>query len=162
MIKVQRLMGLDTGDHSNWMINASFAVYAWNAAPVDGTDVVRSFAAKARTFRFPLDISEPVPRIVGNPGEASLQHIETMFPLWFQQKELLRLLTEDRWARHTALANKGKTRREFAPGDLVVIRRQVTSDAQAGRPAKLRIRARGPYRILEKAGEGSYWLQRVC
>ena len=43
----------------------------------------------------------------------------------------------------------------------MVIRRQVTSDAQAGRPAKLRIRARGLYRILEKAGEGSYWLQQV-
>ena len=102
-------MGLDTGDHSNWMINASFAAYAWNAAPVDDTDVVRLFAAKARTFRFPLDISEPVPRIISNPGKASLQHIEMMFPLWFQQKELLRLLTEDQRARHTALANKGKT-----------------------------------------------------
>ena len=69
MNKVQRLMGLDTGDHSNWMINASFAAYAWNAAPVDGTDVIRSFAAKARQFHFPLDVAEPVERIVGSPGE---------------------------------------------------------------------------------------------
>ena len=40
MNKVQGLMGLDTGTHTNWMINASFAAYAWNATPVDGTDVV--------------------------------------------------------------------------------------------------------------------------
>jgi hypothetical protein len=40
MNKVQRLMGLDMANHFNWMINASFAAYAWNAAPVDGTDVV--------------------------------------------------------------------------------------------------------------------------
>ena len=38
--EAQRLMGLDTGDHSNWMINHSFAAYAWNAAPIDGTDIV--------------------------------------------------------------------------------------------------------------------------
>jgi hypothetical protein len=31
------------------------ASYAWNASPIDGLDVIRSFAAKARTFRFPLD-----------------------------------------------------------------------------------------------------------
>ena len=88
MNKVQRLMGLDLGDYSKWMINASFAAYAWNAAPVDGTDVVQSFAAKARHFHFPLNVAEPIPRIVGNPGEATLQHIETTFPLWFKQKEI--------------------------------------------------------------------------
>ena len=45
--KVQRINGMDTKDHSNWMMNTSFAAYAWNASPVDGTNVVRSFAAKA-------------------------------------------------------------------------------------------------------------------
>ena len=149
--KVQRLMGLDTGNHTGFMLNSSFAAYAWNAGPVDGTNVVRSFAAKARHFHFPLDVAEPVPRIIGNPGEATLQHIETTFPLWFQQKELLKYLTEDRRARHTALANKNRSKREFFPGDLVVVRRQVTSDASTGRPAKLRVRARGPYRVLEAA-----------
>ncbi len=159
--KVQRLMGLDTTDHSNWMMNTSFAAYSWNASPIDGTDVVRSFAAKARTFQFPLDVAEQVPRIIGNPGEHALQHVETIFPLWFKQKELLRLLTTERRERHQQWANKNRTRREFQPGDIVVIRRQIQSDAAAGRPAKQRIRARGPYRVLEKAGEDSYWLQRI-
>ena len=109
MNKVQRLMGLDTGDHSNWMINAAFAAYAWNAAPVDGTDVVRSFAAKAHTFHFPLDVAEPVERIIGDPGEWSLQHVETVFPLWFHQKEILRLLVKERRQRHTSWANKHRT-----------------------------------------------------
>jgi hypothetical protein len=43
----------------------------------------------------------------------------------------------------------------------VVVRRQIKSDASAGRPAKLQIKARGPYRVLEKAGEESYWIQRI-
>ena len=79
----------------------------------------------------------------------------------YSDPHALKLLVEDRRARHTALANKGRSKREFAPGDLVVVRRQVTSDASKGRPAKLRVRARGPYRVLEKAGEESYWIQRV-
>jgi hypothetical protein len=159
--KVQRIAGLDTKDHSNWMMNTSFAAYAWNASPVDGTDVIRSFAAKARTFHFPLDVQEEPPRVIGSAGERTLQHIETVFPLWFQQKEILRLLVMERREKHTQWANRSKTRREFCPGDIVVVRRQVTSDASAGRPAKLRMRARGPYRVLEKAGEDSYWIQRI-
>ena len=115
-------MGLDFANFLAWMINACFASYAWNAAPVDGTDVVRSFAAKARHFHFPLDIAEPVLRIAGSPGEQTLQHIETAFPLWFKQKELLKVLTEDRRQRHTEWVNKHRRRRVFNPGDLVVIR----------------------------------------
>ena len=45
--KVERVMGLDFANFLAWMINACFAACAWNVAPVDGTDVVRSFAAKA-------------------------------------------------------------------------------------------------------------------
>ena len=161
MNKVQRLLGLDTGDHSSWPLNHSFAAYAWNAAPVDGTDIVRSFAAKARHFHFPLDVAEPVERVIGNPGEAALQHLETAFPIWHKQKELLKFLTEDRRSRHLAFANKDRSRREFSTGDLVVIRRQVTSDASTGRPAKLRVRAKGVYKVLEKAGEDSYWVQKI-
>ena len=71
------------------------------------------------------------------------------------------MLTEDRRERHTTWANKHRKQREFAPGDLVIVRRQVQSDASLGRPAKLRVRARGPYRVLEKAGDDSYWIQRV-
>jgi Integrase zinc binding domain len=90
--KVQRLQGLDTKEYSNWMMNTSFTSYAWNGSPIDGMDIIRSFAAKARTFHFPLDVKERLPRIIGNPGERALQHVETMFPLWFLQKELLQIL----------------------------------------------------------------------
>jgi hypothetical protein len=33
-----------------WKINALFAAYTWNASLIDGTDIIHSFAAKARTF----------------------------------------------------------------------------------------------------------------
>ena len=43
----------------------------------------------------------------------------------------------------------------------MIVRRQVQSDASTGRPAKLRVRARGPYRVLENAGNDSCWIQQV-
>ena len=84
-----------------------------------------------------------------------------MFPLWFQQKELLRAINEERRLRHRELANKHKTKRIFQPGDIVIVRKQVNSKAAEGRPAKLTLRARGPYRILEAAGENAYWIQKL-
>ena len=120
-------------------MNTSFAAYAWNASPIDGTDIMRCFAAKARTFHFPLDMQEQQERIIGNPGERSLQHLETMFPLWYRQKELLKILVIEQRERHIAWDNKSKLKRVFAPGDLVVIRRQVQSSAATGQPAKMRM-----------------------
>jgi hypothetical protein len=159
--KVQRIQGLDTADFSIWMMKLYFAMYAWNASPIDGTDIVRSFAAKARTFNFPLDVQEEPVRLIGNPGERAVQHVETMFPLWFCQKALLDILTEERREKHRQYANANRQRRELQPGDIVVIRRQIQSDASTGRPAKLQMRARGPYRVLEKSGEDSYMVQRI-
>jgi hypothetical protein len=121
--KVQRIpQGLDTADFLIWMMNVYFAMYAWNASPIDGTDIIRSFAAKARTFHFPLDVQEEPVRLIGNPGERALQHVETMFPLWFRQKALLDILTEERREKHRQYANANRQeRREFQPGDIVVI-----------------------------------------
>jgi hypothetical protein len=72
-----------------------------------------------------------------NPGERAVQHVETMFPLWFCQKALLDILTEDCREKHRQYANANPQRREFLPGDIVVIRQQIQSDASTGRPAKL-------------------------
>jgi hypothetical protein len=143
-------------------MNALFAGYAWNASPIDGTDVIRSFAAKARTFHFPLDIQmeNEIARIP-QEGESALQHIETMFPLWWRQKELLRLINDESRARHRERANKHKTKRIFQPGDIVIVRKQVNSKAAEGKPAKLTLRAKGPYRVLEEAGENLYYVQRI-
>jgi hypothetical protein len=160
--KVERLGVVDHQSYEKWKMNAIFASYAWNASPIDGTDVIRSFAAKARTFRFPLDIQGTHEEArIPQEGEQALQHLETMFPLWFQQKELLRVINEERRARHRELANKNKKKRTFQPGDLVLVRKQVNSKGDEGKPAKLTLRAKGPYRILKPAGENSYYVQKI-
>jgi hypothetical protein len=138
-----RIGVIDQQTYEQWTQKTLFATYAWNASPVDGTDIIRSFAAKARTFCFPLDM-QTVCEVARIPqqGEAALQHIKTMFPLWFQQKELLKALKDKRRERHRELSNRHKKQRVFQQGDLVLVRKQVTSNASKGKPAKLTLRAR--------------------
>jgi hypothetical protein len=160
--KVTKIGVIEHQTYDQWRMDSLFACYAWNASPIDGTDVIRSFAAKARTFKFPLDIQiDQETARIPQEGEAALGHIETMFPLWFQQKELLRAINDERRLRHRELANRHKKKRIFQPGDIVIVRKQVNSKAAEGKPAKLTLRARGPYRVLESAGDNAYWLQKL-
>ena len=84
-----------------------------------------------------------------------------MFPLWYRQKELLKELTKDRREHHREMVNRNKEVRTFQPGDLVLVRKQVKSNATEGKPAKLMLKARGPYRTLEEAGKNSYYIQKL-
>ena len=68
--------------------------------------MIRSFAAKARTFPTPLDIKKDgeIARIL-QQGQDTLEHIEMMFPLWFQQKEMFKVLQDERRQHHRDLMN---------------------------------------------------------
>eukprot|EP00957_Ditylum_brightwellii_P030643 2322099-Ditylum_brightwellii.AAC.1 len=59
------------------------------------------------------------------------------------------------------MKNKGRSQRTFNTGDLVLVRKQVQSNATEGVSAKLLLRAKGPYRVLRPAGDSSYWLQKL-
>jgi HPt (histidine-containing phosphotransfer) domain-containing protein len=94
-------------------------------------------------------------------GKATIQHVETMFPFWFKQKESLKELTKDRREHHRNLANKNKTIQMFQPGDPALLQKQVNSNATKGKPAKLTLEVRGPHRILEEAGNNSCCIEKL-
>jgi hypothetical protein len=50
---------------------------------------------------------------------------------------------------------------EFEPGDLVIIQKQVKSDAAANFSAKLVFKTRGPYRVIERLNPISYKVQKL-
>mmetsp|Transcript_42019 Transcript_42019/g.101254 ORF Transcript_42019/g.101254 Transcript_42019/m.101254 type:complete len:230 (-) Transcript_42019:28-717(-) len=148
-----------------WAMNTVFGTYAWNASPVDGTNVQRAFGATGQHFKFPLDntaISLSDARSKnrisrGSSGQATMEHIDTMFPLFWRQKELLKALNDERREHHRTLKNKTRTQRTFTQGDIVMVQKQVQSNASEGIPAKLVLKAKGPYRVIEKASEDSYY-----
>mmetsp|Transcript_42013 Transcript_42013/g.101240 ORF Transcript_42013/g.101240 Transcript_42013/m.101240 type:complete len:234 (-) Transcript_42013:185-886(-) len=152
-----------------WAMNTVFGTYAWNASPVDGTNVQRAFGATGQHFKFPLDntaISLSDARSKnrisrGSSGQATMEHIDTMFPLFWRQKELLKALNDERREHHRTLKNKTRTQRTFTQGDIVMVQKQVQSNASEGIPAKLVLKAKGPYRVIEKASEDSYYLQKI-
>ncbi|KAI2508403.1 hypothetical protein MHU86_6077 [Fragilaria crotonensis] len=160
--KVQRIHAADCETFQDFMFGTIFAVYAWNSAPVDGTNIVRSYAAIGREFPFPIDFEhEPiVPRDHEAQGQQTIEHVDSAFPLWRQQQEVLKVLINDRRDHHRNLKNEGRNMKSFAPGDLVVIKKQVQTTQENG-PAKARMHARGPYRILEQIKPGTYRVQKL-
>ncbi|CAJ1928911.1 unnamed protein product [Cylindrotheca closterium] len=139
--KVQRIGAADMNTYKEWAMNTMFGTYAWNAAPVDGTDIQRSFAAVARHFKFPLDNAAAALSILEarqknrtrhqqTPGQNTLEHIETMFSLFWRQKELLKLLNEEQREHHRMLKNQTRTRRKFEIGDIVMVRKHKTQKSK--------------------------------
>ena len=53
----QRISTEDRGTSESFVEIGMATAYAWNASPIDGTDIVRSVPAIGRELRFPLDIS---------------------------------------------------------------------------------------------------------
>ena len=54
--QTEAIAGNDRGTHLVIIQNAKISQYAWNSAPIDGTDIPRSTAAIGRGFLFPLDV----------------------------------------------------------------------------------------------------------
>jgi hypothetical protein len=95
-------------------MNSLFGTCAWNGSAADRTNVIGSFAAKVRTFHFPLDMQNKEHKIARAPkqGEAAIQHVETMFPLWFRQKDYVSPLVQTkRVAQTVELRTKKETQR---------------------------------------------------
>ena len=161
--KVQKISAADSQSYNQWAQGVMFATYSWNAAPIDGTNLIRSFVAKGRVFPFPLQITEennPV-RIPPGQGEEAVAFVETNFPLWAKQSVMLQILIAERRERHRELANRGRKTRVFNVGDLVIVRKQVQSSADKGIPAKQKFKWKGIYRVIERLGERSYSVQKL-
>ena len=96
--KVQRIHVADCQTLVDWLKGMVFAIYPWNASPVDRTDVIRSYAAIGHEFPFPVKLNlEQAPAIPGeNTAELVMEHIDGSFPLLRHQQELLRILIDDR------------------------------------------------------------------
>jgi hypothetical protein len=91
-------------------------------------------AAIGRKFIFPLNLAETPPEgFQGtNSAEWLLQHIKCVFPLWDKQKRLLKILNEDRKQYHRDLKNKNRHMKEFQPGDLVMVGKQIKTPVASG------------------------------
>ena len=101
--KVERINSADTAVLWRWKQGVLFCLYAWNASPVDGTDIPRSEVAIGRAFPFPIDLSPAVPRSTATEGQQALDHFEAASPLLFKQRDLVNIINSERRRRHAEL-----------------------------------------------------------
>ena len=87
----QRIATEERGTSEYFVEIGMATAYAWNASPIDGTDIARSVPAIGRELRFPLDISlADIPTPIDNPGEsvaAYLRYLQRDVP--FSQNTLM-------------------------------------------------------------------------
>ena len=74
--KLQKINSAYKSSLHQWFKGVFFSMYAWNAGPVDRTDISQSLVAIGREFPFTIDLS-PSSLMEGNSEEKhALDHFE--------------------------------------------------------------------------------------
>jgi hypothetical protein len=119
--RVQQINTAETGSFFQWKPGVTFALYGWNVGPIDGTNIPRSVGAIGCDFPFPLDTQTRPTFVNGFQGANAAAHHDAIHPLIANQRELLRILNEERRQRHRDLKNDSITERTCMAGDLVFV-----------------------------------------
>ncbi len=107
---------------------AMMCCYAWNAAPVAGTDLSRALLVLGREFQFPIDFTtrQHLTFSVTAPGAHS--YAPDMLDLLEKCQEVYKLLIHEPRTYHRELRNSQLHQPpQHQPGDLVITRVQVKS-----------------------------------
>lgn len=140
---------------------AHVAAYAWNLAPIDRTDIVCSYAAFGRVFRFPMDVAlGDMPTPMTDNATAVTQFLEGMAAGRTVATHILQILREERATAYREQVNETRNQREFNVGDRVMAWVQVQSNVAAGKVAKILYKCQGSFVVVEVLGKGAYHLRQ--
>ena len=133
--------------------------YAWNSAPVSGTDLNRSLLVTGREFNFPIDFESQF-HVTYNISEEAVRTFadDTLILLRRYQEMYKLLIAEHRALRREHRNSQLRQRKKFKVGDIVFTKVQVQCSKSKGRVAKLLYLKRGPNRTIETLKSGSYKL----
>ena len=87
--KVQKINSAYKVILHQWLQGVFSALYAWNAGPVDGTDVYQSVVYIVREFPFPFYLSLSRLREGTSELQQYLDHFEALSPLQFRKYRCL-------------------------------------------------------------------------
>ena len=98
-------------------------LYAWNSAPIPGTDLSRSLVAVGREFLFPIDISAANHLELIFSPESVQSYARTQAELLDASRDIARILLEEHRAYHRKLVNsRHLDPRIWKVGDIVFVR----------------------------------------
>ena len=86
----------DRGTNDIFVPAGIAAGYAWNSAPIDSTDILRSFPAISRELHFPLNINlSALPKFVNKSGQSALDYLKLTNSSRHCSSSILKILIED-------------------------------------------------------------------
>ena len=104
-------------------------IYAWNSAPVDGTDISRSLIVTGREFKFPIDYSTSKHLELISTPPVVQNYAKDQAKLLAASREIAKVLIDERRAMHRELVNAHRSDPiVYNEGDVVFARRTVQSD----------------------------------
>ena len=128
--------------------------------PIDGTNIKQSIPVIVQSLRFPIDIALinlPTPEC--DSARTTVSYIRQINSDARFAKELVTWLIEEHHQRHYERLNSTKIVVQYEHNDMVMVHVQIKSFKETGTVGKLAIEARGPFRVLEDHGNGSYSVQ---
>ena len=96
---------------------------AWDASPIDGTDIIRSVPAIGRELRFPIDMNTAQkPQQSNNKALTMANYLRLLDRNVDFSRELLSWTIDDRRLIHRERVNEKRHLVEYKPGDIVMIK----------------------------------------
>ena len=133
------------------------SLYAWNSAPVIGTDISRSLLVTGREFNFPIDFSTEQHQLLTSTPLKVNSFAADQARLLTCSRELAKELIHSHRAYHREHINKMRPDpRVYSIGDHVFAKRAVKSDKRRGLVGKLMNEFTGPWVITAKLKGSSY------
>jgi hypothetical protein len=140
---------------------SALAAFAWNSAPIDGTDIVRSVPAVGQEFKFPFDFEYiQSPTMSENKAAAIHEYLTLAGRDGRFAAEIIKLLLEEKRMIQREKINEGRHVIQYKVNDVVTVIVQVQSDASRGRVMKMMYTSKGPFAVMSSLHNGSYMLQR--
>jgi hypothetical protein len=132
-------------------------LYAWNSAPIPGTDLSRSFVALGREFQFPIDFSANKHFELTSTPSTIASYSRDLASRLSALQDVASLLVKEQRAWHREFVNARRPDPKlFSIGGIVFARQAVRSDASRGVVNKLTYPFTGPWRIIAKLKGASY------
>ena len=136
------------------------SLYAWNSAPVIGTDLSRSLLVAGREFNFPLDFSTEQHQLLTSIPLKVNSFAADQARLLTCSRELAKELIHFHRAYHSEHIIKMRPDpRVYSIGDHVFAKRAVKSDKKRGLVDKLMNEFTGPWVVTAKLKGSSYEIQ---
>ena len=119
--------------------------YAWNAPPIDMTNIIQSFVAKGHTFPFLVDLDLSRAPDLGDWGQVSVDHLGISLFVRDRQTQILNLVNDNRRDYHRGITNTRARLKLFVEGDNVLVECMNQLNTAMLMSQKTQLIATGPY-----------------